>query len=462
MAAKSKQREKRVASARRRVTEHQSGNALGCLILPEGATLFQVKKAGTFRLDILPYEVKATTNPFAKPGELHYERTYWCHSNIGPDNGKYVCLSKTLKKPCPICEFRAKLARDPDADEKLVKELAPKERQLFNLIDLSDSEKGPQIFEYSHFLFGKPLDAKVRAADDNEYDLFADLEQGLTLKVTFEEEKGGGYSFYKASDMEFKPRKKPYGEDILDQVFDLDSLLKETPYAELKKIFLQEDPDDEDEDEDDEEEKVPAPKKGAKSKTTPVAVPDDDDDDDDEDEEDEANAADLGIVLGSTVEHKKHGQCKVVHVSGDGSNLRLETEDGKTIRAVSPSDVSLVDNDEEEEDPDEEFTVGDLVKFEYRNKELTGTVTKIDAKKGLAYVKVGGKTDPSIVKLEELELVEEEDQDDEEDEEPAPKKKGAKPEPTKKGKAPAKGKKSKDDDEEDEDDSDDDDDDWED
>ena len=264
--ASKKSRERRVTSARRRVNEHVVGISTTSMNLPEGVSILQIKKAGTYRLDVIPYEV-GDGNPFAKKGELHYERTYYVHRGIGPENSSYVCLSKTFKKPCPICEFRAKEARNPEADEELIKNLAPKERQLFNVIDLSDPDKGVQLMEYSYHLFGKALDAKVRGGDDNEYDLFADLEQGLTVKVVFEEEKGAGYVYYKASDIEMKPRKKPYDESILEATTCLDGVPKEVKYADLKKIFLQteESADEDDTDTDEEDDKSKKAKPDRKS-----------------------------------------------------------------------------------------------------------------------------------------------------------------------------------------------------
>ena len=116
------------------------------LVLPEGTHFFSVKKAGVRRIDILPYEVKQDGNPFAAKGSLHYERTYWAHRGIGPNNDSYICSAKTFNKKCPICEYRAKLQKDPDAEEQMVKDLAPKERQLFNVIDTAERDKGIQLW----------------------------------------------------------------------------------------------------------------------------------------------------------------------------------------------------------------------------------------------------------------------------------------------------------------------------
>lgn len=431
-----KSRERRVTSARRRVNEHVVGISTTSMNLPEGVSILQIKKAGTYRLDIIPYEV-GDGNPFAKKGELHYERTYFVHRGIGPENSSYVCLSKTFKKPCPICEFRSKEARNPEADEDMIKNLAPKERQLFNVIDLADTDKGVQLMEYSYHLFGKALDAKVRGGDDNEYDLFADLKEGLTVKVVFEEEKGAGYVYYKASDIEMKPRKKEYDESILEEVTCLDEVPKEITYAELKKIFLQTgetNTDDDDVDDDDDDDVKPKPKK--------KPADEDDDDDDEEDDEEGVTADALGIVVGSWVTYDGD-DCKVTHVSKDGLVLRLEDTEGEQIRGIEVSDVTVKKGKGKAATT---FKVGDVVSFNYRNKDHTGTIKKVDAKTKLAHIQVKGRTDPHIVKLDELEAAEEEE---------APKKKEKAVAPKKGGKKPP----VKDDDDDDDDDSDSDDDD---
>lgn len=343
-------KEKRRVSARRRVNEHEQGGSLTTLNIPDGMSLFQVKKAGTYRFDIMPYEV-GKGNPFAEEGDLYFERTFWVHRGIGPDNASYVCSSKTFKKPCPVCEFRAKMARDPEADENLIKNLAPKERQIFNVRDVSENGDGQtQIFEYSNFLFGKQLDAVVKGADPTdeddgvgEYDMFADLTEGMTLKVTFTEETSGKYKFFKASVIEFKPRKKAYDESVLEESACLDEVVKEIPYKALQKIMLQVgEPEPEDDDDDDDD--APKNKKSSRS--------DGDDDDDDDGEE---NAFDLNMEIGQRITHPKHGRCKIVHISSDGESLRIKNAEGDVFRGVIPSECMIPKAKKTVEEEDEEF-----------------------------------------------------------------------------------------------------------
>jgi len=280
---KGKKKRSTAVTAKRRSEQHKVGFETTSLNLPEGAKLFSLKSDKAVRLDILPYIV-GKGNPWADEGTLHYERTFWVHRGIGVDQSSYICLRKTCNEKCPVCEYRAKLSKDPDADEDLIKDLAPKERQLFNVIDTRDRDKGVQLWDISFHLFGKSLDARIRNADEDDgYENFAELEDGFTLKLGIEEGHYGKISFYSVETIDFKPRKEDYDEDILEEVYCLDELLNIIPYKELKQILLQTEDDDDDEN----EPKSKKGKKGKKGKSKKQKKDDDEFEDDDEEFEDE-------------------------------------------------------------------------------------------------------------------------------------------------------------------------------
>ena len=295
MARGKKRKKSRAAeAARRRAEKHQTGYENTVLNLPEGVEMFALKAAGTKRIDIIPF-IAGKGNPWADKGTEHYERTFWVHRGIGINQNSYVCPAKTAGKKCPICEHLAKLARDPNADEDLIKSLAPRERQLFNVIDLSNKDKGIQIWDVSFHLFGKQLDARIRNQDDDDgYDQFCELEDGLTLKLGVEEKSFSGFSFYAVETIDFKPRKQDYDADLVNEAPVLDDLLKILRYEELKAVFLQLEPnnsndDDEpdDDDPDDDEQDDDEKDDDDQDEDEHDDEPDDDDDDDDDDEEDE-------------------------------------------------------------------------------------------------------------------------------------------------------------------------------
>ncbi len=285
MAKTKRQKTKKAAtmvSARKRAERRSQGFERTTLKAPDGTNFYSVKKEGTRRIEILPYTV-GNGNPNADKGDMYFERTFWVHRGIGPDNNSYVCSAKTFKKKCPICEARAKLMAKPNYDEDQVAALAPKERQLYLVYDHSESDKGVQIWDISYFLFGKKLDATIKnSEEDDGYEYFADPEKGKTLRIGFEEKSFGGNSYCEVTAIDFKDRKDDLPDEVTGHEICLDDCLIETPYKELKEIFLQVDEEDEDEDEDDK-------KKSKKSKSKKK---DDDDEDEEEEEEEEEDDSD--------------------------------------------------------------------------------------------------------------------------------------------------------------------------
>ena len=345
---KKKQKRRERVSAKRRVDNHATGGGSNYLRTPEGYSFFDVK-AKKYRLDFRSYEV-GKGNPFADKGDLHYERTFWVHRDVGPNKDWHLCAAKTLGKPCPVCEYRAELARDPNSDEQMIKDLAPKERQLWLPVDLSSEGDEKLIWEFSYHLFGKQLDKKIKSGDEeDEYEFFADPEDGLTLRVVFDQSEHG--KWVEATDIEFKKRREQYDAEDCGGLPCLDELLVETPYDKLKALFLQtddaEDTDDDVDADDDNDEPKNKPKKGKKPKKEPEPEEDDDDDDvpfdddDDDDDDGELTAEEAGLEEGDSVSYKKE-TCVILRVSGDGTSLILEDVDGEEVKGVGCADVKKV------------------------------------------------------------------------------------------------------------------------
>lgn len=374
-AEKEKKAKRQVVSAMKMAKEHKSGFSRTSIDKPEGVDFFSIKKEGSYRIDIIPYEV-GERNPDADKGSLYFCRTYFAHPRIGVEEDTYLCLAKNFGKACPICEARTKMARDPDVDEEETKALMPKERQLFNVIDLAEPDKGIQIWDVSFHLFLKHLLNKIKSQDDGDgYDLFHDLEDGKTIKIGAEPKKFAGNTFFEFSNLEMKDRKTPYDESMIEEAHCLDDLLIEMEYDQLKAIFEGEVPDEDDSDDDDEpkkpikkkmveedEDDEPPVKKTAAKKKPPVEDDDeelpeaDSDDLEDEDEpedsedEDDPTAEEKGIEQDAQVKHKTYGVCKVIRVSKDGTSLTLEDEDGELYKAVAPRDCTVIEEEAEEEE----------------------------------------------------------------------------------------------------------------
>jgi hypothetical protein len=237
---RARSQERRYTNARdRALKQATTTSGSGYLKLPQGATLFK-PKAGVHYLDILPYEA-GKDNPYADPGTLHWERTFYVHRGVGPNQEMVICPRMTRKARCPICEHRMKLIQEANEEnEELIRDLSPKQRQLFNVIDTKEPDKGVQILDISYHLFGKLLDARIRNSDEDEgWDRFFHLEDGFTLRVGFAEKSFGGFAYYEAESIDFKSRKESYDEEILQKVYCLDDLLIELPYEQIRTMFLQ-------------------------------------------------------------------------------------------------------------------------------------------------------------------------------------------------------------------------------
>jgi hypothetical protein len=65
-------------------------------------------------------------------------------------------------------------------------------------------------------------------------------------------------------------------------------------------------------------------------------------------------AQDKGLKVGYKVEHFKHGRCTIVHVSADGTSLKIRDKDGEVHSAVQPEEVERVGATEAPKEPAKE------------------------------------------------------------------------------------------------------------
>jgi len=344
------------------------------------------------------------------------------------------------RRPCPICEYRQKLKEDPDADKKAIDALAPSRRQLFNVIDTKHRDKGVQIWDFSYHLFGKLLVTYLEKRQEKlknwcEFEGGMTLTLGLE-KRTFE---GNKFVEVKMIDFDER-KKDYDGDEMLTKVHCLDELIKVPSYDELKKVFMQtgEDtdgngtkkfrssdmqnikemdekelqkfviindidvdsddyPDLEDfqaavikkvkaaiaEDEDGDEEPK-AGKKNAKKTTTKSSKKKSDDDEepeeseDEEPEEEEENEAPESEE-GSQVQWDDDGEERtgtVTDINTKKGTCTIDGDDGEEYKKVELSDLTLVENEESEEEP--EIEKGSEVKWTDDDQDdHVGTVLKI-------------------------------------------------------------------------------------
>jgi hypothetical protein len=408
MATKSEKarRKRRYSNAKETMTAAEEGYRPTAFKVPEGVSIFRFSEEKVYRIDIIPFPA-GKGNPRADEGCDHFERTFYVHRNLGPNQDSHCCLAKNFSKSCPVCEHRQRISNDPDGDQELADKLKPQWRHLWLVYDYDEQDKGVQLMDTAHYKsFGELLSNKVRAGDeDDNFENFHHLEDGMTLKVACEEDSFNGRTFFRPTNIEMKPRKAPLDASLTDDVPCLDDLLIELSYKKLKELLLAEPAEDEEEDEDkdsetsedeDEEEEKPTKKPGKKTGKKPSKPADEDEQDESEDEDDEEETGD---------------------------------------------DDESEEEDEEEEGP--KFKKGDNVKGEYRDKKFSGKVIAI--KNGLVHVDTI-KGNLRVMSPDELELVSRPKEEDEEGEEekPKPKKPGKTSKPT--SKKPSKKEEEEDDD----------------
>jgi hypothetical protein len=208
---------------------------------PEGKDIWTVK------LDFLPYTV---TNPYhldknendgtAVVGSEWWRSPILVHNNI--NNNRELCL-KGSGKPCPICDYQ-KRELDSGTAWDDVKSLNPSKRDVFIVIPIENEfyEEKPYIWEMSRHNFAKYLSAEL--SENQDYEIFPDLEEGLTLKIRFSAKEmklaqGKTIIYPETSRIDFKKREKQYSWDFISKIPKLDDILQYKPYKDLEATFLQ-------------------------------------------------------------------------------------------------------------------------------------------------------------------------------------------------------------------------------
>ncbi len=271
-----KKPERRYSDPKAYVESQQNrGFASQAIKLPGKIKMFKPDE-GTMYLDIIPY-ITGDANPQAEEGLMHWEMTYYVHRNVGAGSDTYTCPRMTFKEKCPICEHRRMLTNDDkEGNEEMIKALAPKQRQLLNVINTKKPNDGIMLWDVSTFLFTEELVKRLEAADEDEkWGNFYFLEGGFTLRILFGEDSFAGHKFLKADSIDFKPRREDLDESIMEECVCLDQVIINTPYKELKRALLELGNEGEDEDD------KPSSKATKKSKKNDdddaPADPDDDD-----------------------------------------------------------------------------------------------------------------------------------------------------------------------------------------
>ena len=237
MAGKKKKdkNKRRRASARDRADANAGGGS-NSIKLPDGLSFFKIEKTN-YRLDFLPYVV-GNGNPYAEPGDHYYERTYFVHKSLGVNNDTYVCPAKTADLPCPVCNYIQQGVRK-GVDKDILDAIKVKERQIFLVIDAKDKQREIQVLDFSNWLFGKKLNARIRSDEDGKrgYEWFWTDDEGSTVTTSWDKKnyQGRGYSEIESIDFD---RRDDLPEDEVEHGYVLDDFIVIPEYDELEAVLM--------------------------------------------------------------------------------------------------------------------------------------------------------------------------------------------------------------------------------
>jgi hypothetical protein len=231
----------------------RDGERYSMYYIPESQLPLFVASKGDHGVDILPY-LAGPNDPHTPQGEPTYCLDIYAHSNVGPGDEWFVCLFRNWKQPCPICEYRNQLMKNPppeDADARtltrhddLVKALNAKRRVTYNIVEMTNQEtedKGVQVWEIAHFFMEKELQtlAGRGKARGKGYIFFAHPEEGKTVwfsrtGIGAKSTAYGGYAFEDRiiDGVAYVPR-----QEDLDAVFCLDEHIYIPTYDEVHGKF---------------------------------------------------------------------------------------------------------------------------------------------------------------------------------------------------------------------------------
>lgn len=243
--AKKNKKKKRFGGAFNKVeSSKERGGGFGYLKL-QGASLFKPSPKQKIVMNMLCYIVtdpnhadKIEEDNFACVGEPWWKRPFRVHRDVGPDNEKVICL-KVFGKKCPICEEQDKLRKKDGDHFDEIKALYPQDRTLYVLKPTSghgDMEEKPYVWDQSDYKFLKPL--KEEVADDEEFEDFFDPAGEHSVKVKFKQGTFGQFKFADVSGVDIVEREEEIDEGEYKKMPNLDEMLKELTYDEVKNKYF--------------------------------------------------------------------------------------------------------------------------------------------------------------------------------------------------------------------------------
>jgi len=185
--------------------------------------------------------------PAYKEGAPFYLETM-LHFGLGSDNSQTVTCNQFYGQPCYICEVVAKLRESEDPEDlKRARDMAPRRRIFYNIIDLKNPQDGVKVFVSGITIFKQLLSYIY----DSDWGDITDPQHGYDIVI---ERTGTGLD----TDYNVKARRSPSpieNEEWLDQLVNLDQFVNQLSYEEQKALVSFPESEEEEENEEIEETK---------------------------------------------------------------------------------------------------------------------------------------------------------------------------------------------------------------
>lgn len=229
-------------------TSGQFGSICDLSKIPKGVGFWKCPP-GQHVIDIIPFlaggNMPKISGGGIKKGEFIWLVDLWVHGYVGALEYPYICPTKTNGQPCPICEHLSE--NKGSYSEEEYNNLKAKRRTLYLIWShdsAEDERKGLQIWEVAHYFMENNLKVIAERPRGGGTIPYFDPDNGK--QIAFTRQGSGATSKYLGH--RFDDREGPIPDEILDQSFELDSILKYASYEEIYAAFYGKSADEEERD----------------------------------------------------------------------------------------------------------------------------------------------------------------------------------------------------------------------
>ncbi len=156
------------------------------------------------------------------------------HRNLGPEKDKSaVCLLREGQPKCPVCEVISELYKlKTDEDKEYAKSIKAQTRAIYNIIDLDEPEKGPQIYMSGVDV----MEQILRYIANPKYGAIDNPQTGRNCTVTYTDGKSTRSGFPETN-IQADPDTSTIADmEWLEKLHDLDAIVKAMDYDTLHAL----------------------------------------------------------------------------------------------------------------------------------------------------------------------------------------------------------------------------------